>query len=291
VSSSAHNQPAPPATETTTIGRLLASAAERLAAVSDSPRLEAELLLGRAIDMPRAYLMAHPDDTPDTAALRRLEATLARRLAGEPMAYIAGLKEFWSLELMVSPATLVPRPETELLVELALGEIPPRAGWRVLDLGTGSGAIALALARERPQCAVVATDRSAAALAIARENARQLALPNIEFLEGDWTAPVAGREFDLVVSNPPYVREGDPALAALVHEPRDALVAGADGLEAIRVLARECRPLLRQGGVLLLEHASDQAGAVAAILGATGWTTIHCSRDAAGLPRVSGARR
>jgi release factor glutamine methyltransferase len=259
--------------------------------VSDAPRLEAELLLGRAIDMPRAYLIAHPDDTPDAAALRRLEATLARRLAGEPMAYIAGMKEFWSLELMVSPATLVPRPETELLVELALGEIPRHAGWRVLDLGTGSGAIALALARHCPQCEVVATDRSAAALAIARENARPLALPNIEFLEGDWTAPVAGREFDLVVANPPYVRDGDPALAALVHEPREALVAGADGLDAIRVLARECRHLLRQGGLVLLEHGADQAGAVAAILGATGWTAIHCSRDAAGLPRVTGARR
>jgi release factor glutamine methyltransferase len=291
VSSSAHNQPAPQATETKTIGRLLASAAERLGAVSDSPRLEAELILGRAIDMPRAYLLAHPGDTPDAAALRRLEATLARRLAGEPMAYIAGMKEFWSLELMVSPATLVPRPETELLVELALGEMPRRAGWRVLDLGTGSGAIALALARERPQCDVVATDRSAAALAIARENARQLALPNIEFLEGDWTAPVAGREFDLIVSNPPYVRDGDPALAALVHEPREALVAGTDGLNAIRVLARECRPLLRQGGLLLLEHGADQAGEVAAILGEAGWTAIHCSRDAAGLPRVTGARR
>jgi release factor glutamine methyltransferase len=291
VSDSAYNQPAPPATDTGTIGPLLASAAKRLAAVSDSPRLEAELLLARAIDMPRAYLFAHPDDTPDAAALRRLEVTLARRLAGEPMAYITGTKEFWSLELMVTPATLVPRPETELLVELALREIPRRAGWRILDLGTGCGAIALALARERPHCEVVATDRSGAALAVARENARQLALPNIEFLEGNWARPLQGREFELIVSNPPYVREADPALGALGHEPREALVAGADGLDAIRILAGECPQLLRQGGLLLLEHGADQAAEVAAILGEGGWTAIHCSRDAAGLPRVTVARR
>lgn len=291
MSRSADNQPVPPATDGPSIGRLLVTVANRLAAVSDSPRLEAELLLGRAIDMPRAYLFAHPEDTPDAAALLRLEATVLRRLAGEPMAYITGTREFWSLELMVTPATLVPRPETELLVELALREIPRRAAWRILDLGTGSGAIALAIARDRPHCHLVATDRSAAALAIARENARQLGLPNIEFLQGDWTAPVQGREFELLVSNPPYVRSDDPALAELVHEPRKALVAGADGLEAIRILAREGRHLLPPDGLLLLEHGAEQECEVARILGEAGWRAIHCNRDAAGLPRVTGARR
>ncbi len=291
MSGDAHNQPVWPATGSQTLAHLLASLAQRLAAVSDSPRLDAELLLGRAIDMPRSYLFAHPEDTPDAAALARLEQTLARRLAGEPMAYITGMKEFWSLELMVTPATLVPRPETELIVALALEEIPRAAAWQVLDLGTGSGAIALAIAHERPECRVVAVDRSDAALAVARENARQLDLSGIEFLRGDWTAPVAGRCFDLIVSNPPYVSSGDAALAGLAHEPREALVAGADGLDALRLLARDCRELLLPGRLLLLEHGATQEAAVGRILRDTGWTALHCSTDHAGLPRVTAARR
>jgi release factor glutamine methyltransferase len=291
VSGSAHNQPGRPVTGTPSLAQLLVSLAERLSAVSDSPRLDAELLLGRAIDMPRSYLFAHPEDTPDAAALARLERTLASRLGGEPMAYITGMKEFWSLELMVTPATLVPRPETERVVALALEEVPPAAAWQVLDLGTGSGAIALAIAHERPACHIVAIDRSGAALAVARENARQLGLPGIEFLEGHWTEPVRGRHFDLIVSNPPYVSGDDAALAELAHEPREALVAGADGLDAIRVLARDCRGILRPGGLLLLEHGATQEAPVARILRDHGWAALHCSRDHAGLPRVTGARQ
>jgi release factor glutamine methyltransferase len=272
------------------LGELLDALTARLAAVSDSPRLDAEILLAQAIDVPRSYLYAHPEDLPDPAALGRLERLAARREASEPMAYITGVREFWSLGLMVTPDTLVPRAETEVLVDLALGEIPRRAEWQLLDLGTGSGAIALAVARERPGCHVTAVDVSAAALAVARENALQLDIPNVEFLQGDWTEPVRGRRFGLVMSNPPYVRDGDPALAALGAEPRMALVGGVDGLDAIRVLARDCAALLPDGGMLLVEHAAGQAEAVADILRGYGWTTIHCTHDYAGLPRVTSAR-
>ena len=269
----------------------IADAVERLATVSDSPRLDAEILLCRTIDMPRSYLFAHPEDELDDLTRSRFEGLLARREAGEPMAYIMGVREFWSREFVVSPATLVPRPETELLVNLALCEIPREAEWEVLDLGTGSGAIAVSIACERPLCQVTAVDVSEDALAIARENARALAPGNVFLEAGSWAGPVRGRIFNLIVSNPPYVRADDEALAKLGHEPRAALVAGDDGLDAIRVLAAECGPLLAEGGLLLLEHGADQANEVAALLEADGWTEIACHNDLAGLPRVTAARR
>jgi release factor glutamine methyltransferase len=273
------------------IDAALAEATRELAEVSESARLDAELLLARALDLPRAYLAAHPEDVLDDTAVERYFAAITRRREGRPLAYITGEKEFWSLTLMVTPATLVPRPETELLVELALRCLPRRQACEVLDLGTGSGAIALALAHERPLWTVTATDVSAEALAVARINARRLDLPNVEFLEGDWTAPVAGRRFDLVVSNPPYVREDDPALDALSFEPRVALTPGADALAAIRALARDTRALLAEGGPLLLEHGSDQAGDVAEILAYHGWTGIETHADLTGRPRATLARR
>ena len=273
------------------IDTIISCAAGRLAAISDSARLDAELLLARTIDVPRSYLYAHPEETLDRASCERLERLLERRLVGEPMAYITGTREFWSLELHVSPATLIPRPETELLVELALREIPRRTGLRVLDLGTGSGAIALAIARDRPLCRVTATDSSSTALDVARINARELSIANVEFVEGDWTKAVTGWVFDLIVSNPPYVAAGDAALAALAAEPQTALVAGADGLDAIRVLTRDCPPLLSDGGTMLLEHGADQADAVADLLAAGPWVDVECRRDHAGLPRVTSARR
>jgi release factor glutamine methyltransferase len=273
------------------IRALLEDATRSLEALSESPRLDAELLLARAIDMPRSYLFAHPEEPLDALAVGRFEAALGRRLAGEPMAYITGIREFWSLELLVTPATLVPRPETELLVELALREIPRRAEWTILDLGTGSGAIAIAIAKERPLSQVTATDVSAAALDVARQNARQCEVPNIEFLQGDWCRPVGGRRFNVVVSNPPYVRSDDAALDALHREPRDALAAGADGLDAIRILARDCGARLAPGGVLLVEHGAEQHDDVAALLAGLGWSDVRCHNDYAGLPRVTVARR
>jgi release factor glutamine methyltransferase len=269
----------------------IADATERLSRISESPRLDAEILLCRTIDMPRSYLFAHPEDELDDITRERFEESLRRREDGAPMAYIMGTKEFWSLEFAVSPATLVPRPETEMLVNLALREIPRDAAWRVLDLGTGSGAIAVSIACERPMSQVTAIDASEDALLVAAENARALAPGNVECLHGDWTEPVRGRIFDLIVSNPPYVRAGDEALAALRHEPRAALVAGADGLDAIRALAAQCRDVLVAGGLLLVEHGSDQSEAVAALLDTNGWVDIQCHKDLAGLPRVTAARR
>ena len=273
------------------IDLILGDAVTRLAAASDSPRLDAELLLCHSINLPRSYLFAHPEDVLDNTTFDRFDALLRRRLDGEPMAYIMGSKEFWSHELLVSPATLVPRPETELLVDLALREIPRKAEWQILDLGTGSGAIAVALAAERLMCQITAVDISEAALAIARENARQLELSNITFAHGSWSAPVRDRQFDLIVSNPPYVRAGDPALTNLRHEPVEALAAGADGLDAIRALAAECGQILKANGVLLIEHGADQYGDVAAILAASDWTDILNHKDFAGHPRVTAARR
>jgi release factor glutamine methyltransferase len=273
------------------IRAILEDAARRLEALSDSPRLDAELLLARAIDMPRSYLFAHPDEALDALAVIRFREALERRLAGEPMAYISGSREFWSLEFLVTPATLVPRPETELLVDLALREIPRRAERDILDLGTGSGAIAITIAKERPLSRITATDISTAALDVARQNARQLEVPNVEFLAGDFAAPVSGRRFNVIVSNPPYVRSDDAALDALHREPRAALIAGEDGLAAIRILARDCGALLEADGVLLIEHGAEQRDSVAALLREHGWTDIACHTDYAGLPRVTVARR
>jgi release factor glutamine methyltransferase len=278
-------------TESLRIDAVLEDATRRLEAISDSARLDAELLLARAIDMPRSYLFAHPEDTLDELAAARFETALARRAGGEPMAYITGVREFWSLELMVTPATLVPRPETEILVDLALRDIPRDAAWQILDLGTGSGAIALAIAKERPLCSVTATDVSADALAVAAQNARQLDIPDIDFVTGDWTEPIVGRTFHVIVSNPPYVCAGDAALDALRHEPQSALVAGDDGLDAIRTIARDCVALLESDGLLLVEHGAEQQDAVEKLFASHGWANITCHKDYAGLPRVTGARR
>ena len=269
----------------------IADAADRLRDVSESPRLDAEILLCRTINMPRAYLFAHPEDTLDDLTIDRFEDVLGRRESGVPMAYIMGVKEFWSHELAVSPATLVPRPETEILVNLALCEIPRDAAWQVLDLGTGSGAIAIAIACERRLCEVTAVDISDEALTVARENARLLAPGNVTCLEGNWTEPVRDRVFDLIVSNPPYVRADDEALANLQFEPQSALVAGSDGLESIRVLAADCVEILAEGGALMIEHGADQTGDVANLLAEHGWSEITCHNDLAGLPRGTVARR
>lgn len=269
----------------------LADAVERLSAVSDSPRLDAELLLARALDVPRSYLFAHPEDELDAAAVKRFSTTIETRTRGAPLAYITGEKEFWSMTLMVTRDTLVPRPETEILVDQVLLRIPKRAAMKVLDLGTGSGAIALAIAKERPICDVTATDFSAAALAIAKENARQHSLPNIEFLLGDWLEPVAGQMFDVIATNPPYVPCEDPDLERLQHEPLAALASGVDGLDAIRRIAVDAMSVIKPGGALLIEHGDEQHGAVAEILAEAGWTEIGVTNDLAGIPRVTTATK
>jgi len=273
------------------IGSALSGATEALSKISDSPRLDAELLLARAIDIPRSYLFAHAEEELDRAGVERFQNTLKLRVDGLPMAYITGEKEFWSMTLMVSPATLVPRPETEILVNLVLQEIPRATKCRVLDLGTGCGAIALAIAKERPECDVVATDVSEDALAIARQNARQLSIPNIEFLHGDWIEPVKSDSFDLIATNPPYVPDEHPDLEKLHNEPRKALVSGNDGLDAIRLIATNVAGIIKADGKLFIEHGDTQRDAVEEILGKAGWSGIALHKDLAGLPRVTVASR
>ena len=242
------------------IDALLASARARV------DRAEAELLLAHVLERSRTWLFAHADDGIDADAAARFEALLQRREAGEPVAYLTGRRGFWTFELAVTPDTLVPRPETELLVELALQRLPLELPLRVADLGTGSGAIALALAQERPRAQLIATDASQGALAVARGNAQALRLSNIEFRHGDWYTPLAGERFDLIASNPPYIAEGDPHLRDLRFEPDAALASGADGLDAIRAIVRGAAAHLVPGGWLLLEHGFDQGDAVRALL-------------------------
>jgi release factor glutamine methyltransferase len=272
-----------------TIDQILRQATQQLAASSPSPRLDAEALLLHVTGLTRATLIirAHETLAPEYAA--RLDALLARRVHGEPVAYLTGTREFWSLPLTITPDVLIPRPETELLVEQALQRIPPDAAWLIADLGTGSGAVALAIASERPRCQVIATDASAAALAVARANGARLGIGNIEFRHGEWFAPLAGETFGLIVSNPPYVAEGDPHLSQgdVRFEPPTALIAGADGLVAIRVIAHDARRHLRPGGSLLIEHGFDQAAAMRALLTDIGYREATTFTDLQGHSRVS----
>jgi release factor glutamine methyltransferase len=235
----------------------------------------------------RAALASDPGRALAPEELTALESLARRRIAGEPVAYLTGRREFWSLELEVTPDVLVPRPETELLVERALAAIEDVAEPAVLDLGTGSGAIAIAIATSRPDAGVLATDVSAAALAVARRNAERHGISNLRFLEGDWYAPLARERFDAIVSNPPYVAEDEPALAALAHEPRIALVAGRDGLEAIAAICVGAPGRLAPGGRLLIEHAAGQGAAVRGLMRAAGLVRIETCRDLAALERAT----
>ena len=271
-----------------TLSQALRSAAARLTD-SDSPQLDAELLLGHVLGRDRSHLRAHPEAALDAAQTRRYARLVEDRRRGEPIAYLTGEREFWSLQLKVTPATLIPRPETELLVEQALRLIPTGSDWDILDLGTGSGAIALAIANERPHCRITAVDISDAALTVARDNAHHLRISNVEFLQGDWFAPVADRRFHMIVSNPPYVGSDDPHLGEgdLRFEPRQALVSGSDGLQDIHRIVSEATAHLHPGGHLLLEHGYGQGTAVRASLQALGFTHPHSMHDLAGHERIS----
>lgn len=251
-------------------------------------RLDAQLLLGQLLGRPREWLLAHDDTVLPEPAASFWPGLLARRAGGEPLAYVTGEREFCGLRLEVTPAVLVPRPETEVLVEWALELLPSAPSSEVVDLGTGSGAVALALKAARPAIRMTASDASAAALAVARGNARRLAL-DVEFLHGDWWAPLAGRRFGLALSNPPYIAGADPHLAALGHEPRQALTPEGDGLAALRVLIEGAPLHLLPGAWLLLEHGHDQGDAVRRQLGERGFQRAQTRADLAGLPRCSGA--
>lgn len=258
---------------------------EGLRAAGVDPR-ESRLLLAEATGFSEASLLASEERELPEEASRRFAGFASRRRRGEPLAYIVGHREFYSLDLVVTPAVLIPRPETELLVDLAL-----QLGFsKAVDLGTGSGAIALALKKQRPTAEVIAVEASAAALAVAQRNAAKHGL-HIDFRHGRWFEPLAGERFDLIVSNPPYVPSGDPHLADLRFEPQTALVAGADGLDAIREIARLAPEFLLPGGSLLLEHGIGQDGQVRRLLEAAGLEAVRTWPDLAGIPRVTGARR
>lgn len=272
------------------IAEAVSQAVLRLAESSDSARADAEILLAQRLGYSRAQLYSLSSDELDGAICTAFLHDIERRQRGEPVAYITGRKGFWTLELKVNPAVLVPRPETELLVEWALSLIPKQMSWRVADLGTGSGCIALAIAAERPQAQVTATDASAAALALAAENARNLRLP-LRLLQGSWWQAVGAEHFDLIVSNPPYIAAHDPHLQHLVHEPRQALTDEADGLACLREIINQAPEHLDSGGWLLLEHGFDQGAAVRELFGAAGFSEIETRHDLAGLERVTGGQK
>jgi release factor glutamine methyltransferase len=252
-------------------------------------RLEAQILLGHTLARPRAWLIAHGDEPLGPEQTAAFADLFERRWSGEPIAYILGEREFYSLNFMVTPAVLIPRPETELLVELALEHLPANRSVRVLDLGTGSGAVAVTLALHRPQAEVVAVDQSAAALDVARENALRLGAGNLRLIQSDWYSALSGEKFDLIVSNPPYIAVADPHLAQgdLRFEPVAALAAGLDGLDDIRSIVRGAAAHLNPGGWLLFEHGYDQAAACRELLAQAGFSQAASATDLAGIARIS----
>jgi release factor glutamine methyltransferase len=281
-----------------TVAALLAEGVARLrispagtdpAATAD---LDAQLLLAHVLAVPRARLKSHPEDLPEPARTQHYRRLLARRAAGEPLAYLTGSRDFWSLRLRVTPAVLIPRPETELLVERALA-LRTAADGRVADLGTGCGAVALALASERPRWQVVATDACADALAVARANAAALGLSRVEWRHGDWYQALPDERFDLLVSNPPYVAQDDPALAtaSLRHEPPRALTPGLDALSCLRTLVRGAPRHLAPEGWLLLEHGATQGADVRRELVDAGFRHVRSHRDLAGHERMTEGQR
>ncbi|PKV12967.1 peptide chain release factor N(5)-glutamine methyltransferase [Xanthomonas prunicola] len=267
--------------------QVLRRAAERI------ERCDAEALLLHALGRDRAWLFMHGRDAVPLSVAQAFEALVQRREAGEPVAYLTGSRGFWTLDLAVSPATLIPRADTELLVELALERLDTSPGRRAADLGTGSGAIALAIASERPQSQLIATDASAAALGMARRNADRHSLPNVDFRLGNWFAPLAGEAFDLIASNPPYIAAHDPHLQQgdLRYEPGSALASGSDGLDDIRLIVADAPVHLLPGGWLLLEHGWDQGAAVRTLLATAGFDTVATYQDLEQRDRVTLGRK
>lgn len=269
------------------IRQLLADAAGQLPGVEG--RHEAELLLLHVLGRERGWLFAHATDAVEPATEAAFAQLLQRRLQGEPVAYLLGRRGFWTLDLAVSPATLIPRPETERLVELALERLPTDRPLKLADLGTGSGAIALALASERPLAQVLATDMSPQALAVAADNARRHELANVRFQQGSWHAALGQERFDLIATNPPYIAADDPHLAQgdLRFEPASALASGADGLDDIRVIVAGAPAHLIAGGWLLIEHGWDQGPAIRALLEPAGFVEVSTAVDLEHRDRVT----
>ena len=290
---SAHGEPAAPRDRTDTVRHALARASASLDPTSATARLDAEILLSQALGWSRVRLLAHPATPLDARSARRFEALLERRRAGEPIAYLTGRREFWSLDLRVTPDTLIPRPETEHLVEAVLAAVRPDEAATVADVGTGAGAIAIAVALERPRVLVLGSDRCAAAVAVARDNASRLGARNASFVVADACAALAPGRWSVIVSNPPYVAERDPHLLGgdVRFEPREALVSGPRGLDMLERLALEAPAGLAPGGRLALEHGGEQGSAVRALLSRAGLEAVETFRDLAGNERVTLGQR
>ena len=273
------------------IRQVLQQASSRLLH-SDTPTLDAEILLAQVLNKSREFLLTWPESKLDQAQLQAFEQLLEQRASGQPIAYLTGKQSFWDFELKVNADVLIPRPETELLVELAL-ELLPENPIELADLGTGSGAIALALAKERPQWQITATDYSADALNVARSNALDLHLSNLTFIQGDWCKAISGRQLDAIVSNPPYVDKNDSHISQgdLRFEPLVALAADDPGMADLKVIARQARDLLKPGALILLEHGYQQGPAVRQVLEQSGYNDIQTHKDLAGLDRISQARK
>ena len=276
-----------------TISQILHDATEQLMLTSDTAHLDSEILLAYVLNENRSYLFTWPEKEITEQQHQHFSELLQRRIKGEPIAYIVGEQEFWSMPFKVTPDTLIPRPETELLVELALQQIESNANKTILDLGTGSGAIALAIAKERPACDVIGIDQSKQALIVAKENSQNLNIKNVSFLHGHWFRELATtNRYDVIVSNPPYIASQDPHLSKgdVRFEPDSALSSGSDGLDDIREIADTARQFLKTDGWLFMEHGYDQSTAITELLSTLGYKNITDHNDLAGLPRVVAAQ-
>ena len=273
----------------TSIQQTLQTASAQLIPCTETPALEAEILLMAVLEKPRSYLHTWPEKNLNSMEMEKFQQLIKRRIEGEPIAHITGEKEFWSLPLTITADVLIPRQDTELLVEIALQQLPEHTRLKIADLGTGSGAIAIALASERPYCTITATDVSEKALAVALQNAQRLELQNIHFKKSDWCNELEEITYDIIVSNPPYIAENDPHLTQgdLFHEPVTALTSGADGLDDIRIIINQAKDHLKPGGKLILEHGYNQEKSINQILDAHGYENIQCHHDLADLPRVT----
>ena len=273
----------------TSITQLIKNSEKQLNTVSDSARLDIELLLCSALNKDRTFLHAWPEHLLSQEQLNTFQQQLEQRLQGKPIAHILGERGFWSLSLKVTTDTLIPRPDTERLVELALERIPEKSKWTILDLGTGTGAIALSLAKEHPSSFITATDQSLAAIDVAKHNAEVNNISNVEFIQSDWFSNLENQQFDIIVSNPPYIKENDPHLKQgdVRFEPLSALTSGPDGLNDIRVIIKESKNHLTENGVLLIEHGYDQASDVCELLKQADFTNVNNFKDYNENPRVS----
>ena len=271
------------------ITQIIEEATKQIQVVSDSARLDTELLLCAVLKKDRSFIRAWPEHELDQQQLHSFQEKLKQRILGVPIAHILGERGFWSLNLNVTADTLIPRPDTERLVELALEIIPDKAQWEILDLGTGTGAIALSLAKEKPNCSITATDQSNAALNIAKQNAEKNKIPNIEFIQSDWFGKLENKQFDMIVSNPPYIKENDPHLKQgdVRFEPLSALTSGSDGLGDIRIIIKNSIAHLKTKAPLLIEHGYDQADEVCDLFISSNFTEVSDFKDDNDIPRVA----